>query len=221
MAKANCSICGKVVARNTLTSRPQIICQPCRRVRRETANKAPRVRRPSKRDRICEVCQNPYHANYDGQRTCSRTCGVKIHSRIANAKPKPKRERSCRWCGRIRVTGDNWLSWCSNQCYNNGRGARIKGLYDLACSLGLGGGSWRERLVAYIAKRDRQTCQVCREIVDLTLKSGVQGNEMGPSLDHIIPVSLGGADVIENLQLTQWVCNVNRSNEFFIAESAA
>ena len=90
-------------------------------------------------------------------------------------------------------------------------------MYELACSLGLGGGGWRERLVYHVAKRDQQTCQICGRFVDLTLKSGVQGDELGPSLDHLIPVSLGGADVIENLQLTHWICNANRGTEFFIA----
>jgi len=56
-----------------------------------------------------------------------------------------------------------------------------------------------------IAKRDSFRCQICRR----TLKMDATGR-FKPTLDHIVPVSLGGAHNYENLQLAHLSCNAKR-----------
>jgi hypothetical protein len=64
-----------------------------------------------------------------------------------------------------------------------------------------------ERLAIY--ERDAWTCQICSEPVDRTQRPGTR---WAASLDHIIPVSLGGPDELDNLRLAHHRCNSVRGN---------
>ena len=60
-----------------------------------------------------------------------------------------------------------------------------------------------------IYDRDQWKCQLCRKIVGKTRKNP---HPRSPSLDHIIPRSLGGTDDPANLQLAHLRCNIIKSN---------
>ena len=55
-------------------------------------------------------------------------------------------------------------------------------------------------------------CYLCEEEIDLTLprKIGVQGWGYGLHLDHVTPLSKGGADCLENVAPTHALCNLNK-----------
>lgn len=53
-------------------------------------------------------------------------------------------------------------------------------------------------------------CAICGQPVDKTLK---YPHPMSPTVDHIIPVSKGGSDVLENLQLAHRRCNRLKSDK--------
>lgn len=59
-----------------------------------------------------------------------------------------------------------------------------------------------------LAVRDGTTCRFCAGPVDMALTSG----PMRPSVDHILPRSLGGNDEPANLQLLHLRCNIRKSN---------
>jgi 5-methylcytosine-specific restriction endonuclease McrA len=59
--------------------------------------------------------------------------------------------------------------------------------------------------LASLARRDGYRCGICSGPVDLYAEGG-----FGPSIDHILPVSLGGDASPENLQLSHLVCNVRK-----------
>lgn len=82
--------------------------------------------------------------------------------------------------------------WCSPDCYQNAR-ARP-------------GLPRRRDLVAYLMKRDHGRCGKCRE--PIRAKKGPRG----PSIGHIIPVSLGGEHALENLQPEHLDCNQRAGN---------
>lgn len=69
-------------------------------------------------------------------------------------------------------------------------------------------GSWigyRRRVAIY--ERDGWLCWICTEPVD----QGAHWNaDLAPSLDHVIPASLGGPDDDENLRCAHRVCNARR-----------
>jgi len=65
--------------------------------------------------------------------------------------------------------------------------------------------------VAELVNRDGPNCSICGDPVDMTLRARVDGY-MGPSIDHILPRSLGGSDEPENLALAHLSCNMQKSN---------
>lgn len=63
--------------------------------------------------------------------------------------------------------------------------------------------TWQEIFI-----RDVGVCQICKEPV-------IERNRMhrlGPTIDHIVPLSLGGSDTRGNVQLAHRSCNCRKSN---------
>lgn len=63
--------------------------------------------------------------------------------------------------------------------------------------------------VELIAKRDSYLCHLCNEIVDMEIK---RTEKMGATIDHILPLSKGGLDTMENVALAHWICNIRKGN---------
>lgn len=58
-----------------------------------------------------------------------------------------------------------------------------------------------------VFKRDRWICQICHHRVD----SGLSGrHKVGPTLDHIVPLSKGGPHSYANSQLAHRSCNSSK-----------
>lgn len=61
--------------------------------------------------------------------------------------------------------------------------------------------------------KTQNTCGICGNPVDKQLKAP---HPLSPVIDHIMPVSKGGhPSAIENLQLTHWTCNRQKSDKVF------
>lgn len=60
---------------------------------------------------------------------------------------------------------------------------------------------------ASIYERDAWTCQLCEAPVDPSLR---HPDPMSASIDHIVPLALGGAHVRENVQLAHLRCNISK-----------
>ena len=60
-----------------------------------------------------------------------------------------------------------------------------------------------------LAVRDGRRCNICNRKIDLSL-SGMA--KWGPTIDHILPVSLGGTNDPNNLTLAHRCCNTRRGN---------
>lgn len=58
-------------------------------------------------------------------------------------------------------------------------------------------------------------CNICSLPVDLTAprQTGKPGWENGLHLDHLIPISKGGPDILSNVRATHGICNLNKSNK--------
>ena len=69
-----------------------------------------------------------------------------------------------------------------------------------------------------IGERDNWTCYICEEVVNTNLP---RTSRMGGTVDHVVPISRGGDDSLENLRLAHWICNIRKSDslEFVNAES--
>ena len=60
-----------------------------------------------------------------------------------------------------------------------------------------------------IIRRDKGICGLCGEAVDLTAEPR---SRRSPSIDHIVPLSLGGEHSYENCQLAHHSCNSKKGN---------
>jgi len=60
-----------------------------------------------------------------------------------------------------------------------------------------------------LIERDGNLCRLCNTEIDLTL---ARNSRWGATIDHIVPLSLGGSDEIENMQLAHWICNIKKGN---------
>lgn len=61
-----------------------------------------------------------------------------------------------------------------------------------------------------ILRKTAQVCALCGMPIDKTLK---YPNPMSISIDHIIPVALGGQSTLDNLQATHLICNKEKGKK--------
>lgn len=223
MDKSTCTLCdSKVLARGwcskhynrwrrtgSLEASESFACVTCRRVTSRTS------------------------MNGSVPRYCSRDCDPK---RIEIEKRKAKRaERrgTCQLCGIATEGFGSYRIYCSARCqtehtrYPNGRVKRDCYICGKAIDFDqirpsgkrLGKNTrkcftcYRDQVypmkVADLAERDGFDCAICTEPVDFSLK---RPERLSPSIDHIIPVSRGGTNTPENLQLAHLTCNIRKRN---------
>jgi len=142
--------------------------------------------------------------------------------------PAPLAGKQCRFDGcRRRVCKKSGKGYCRGHYrnlvgYGDPRGARLT---CFKCSGEFFPGNANRRLcdectgihvrqgyrlsVDDLAKRDGYECRLCGKIVDFTHR---WPDRQSPSVDHIIPWSLGGTHAESNLQLAHLACNMRKGN---------
>lgn len=104
---------------------------------------------------------------------------------------------SCPECGevvtRLKSIGHGY---CSRVCQQRQKRRRRR-----ARKAGVGSKALSFRTVAL---RDRWTCQLCGEEVDVLLRFP---DPMCATLDHVVPLAMGGEHCESNAQLAHWRCN--------------
>lgn len=125
----------------------------------------------------------------------------------------PLRFRRCKRCDATMIDRKG-RAYCSDACRVAVNIDKVMGLYRVAFETGAVAEAcmWRVALTRYLAERDGPKCRICSKVVDLSLSSGPRGDDLGPSIDHVVPRSKGGSDELSNLRLTHWVCNRQRGN---------
>lgn len=82
--------------------------------------------------------------------------------------------------------------------------------------VGGGSGPWiNPKVRAAVFERDNWTCRLCGEVLDRDADSQ---SDWFPSLDHILPQSLGGSHTLENLRAAHRWCNSIRGAKDFHQE---
>lgn len=217
-----CTECGK-----ELTGRQKVACsarcrnqrlmkseayqQASERYRKSAKCKAQRLRATHIRDRECERCGAPRRRQ---ARFCSRECAA--DARRKERPPRVVREKrwpacrvflpDCAVCGKTFATPYT-VSTCSPECraikrrgdrrdYEHRRRARKKDAYVQDV---------RRR---DIYERDGWRCQLCGEDVD---RDAVAPAPRSPSIDHIVPLAVGGTHEPRNVQLAHFICNARKS----------
>lgn len=114
---------------------------------------------------------------------------------------------SCRECGERLAPAENHhviavsRNYCSDACRNRAKCRRRR-----VARKGLP----VERYAASdVFERDGWVCRLCEEPIDRSRK---WPDGQSASIDHVLPVSLGGADVMANVQAAHLSCNIGKSN---------
>lgn len=154
--------------------------------------------------RDCEVCGAEFRGLAPRVRTCSVECGGVLRRRGNNrfgylcsvAFP------TCAACGTTFSTRFVRQRVCSEGC----RLAVKRDTEARRRALKLGA-HVEPYSRTQIALRDGYSCGICSSAVDMSLR---HPHPLSASIDHVIPLSRGGADAPSNVQLAHFVCNVSK-----------
>ena len=149
------------------------------------------------------VCQcGTTFASRTRRKYCSTECAKLAADQMAMRRRTPKtkvlRKVACFECGASFEAGSSTAKYCSNRCRKRGRGyshqSRARKFGVKRESFGL----------TEIYIRDNWTCGICGDQVDPEAK---WPDQMCASLDHVVPLSLGGGHTRDNVQCAHWLCN--------------
>lgn len=133
---------------------------------------------------ICALaeCGAPFQPKQEGQRCCSEKHGKLQYNRESRA---DGRQKSSVWNDKRR---DN---------------------YHRRRALKKATATGEPVLFAEIAERDRWRCSLCKKVVNPAVK---WPDPKSPSLDHVVPLSKGGAHDPSNVALAHLGCNTAKNN---------
>jgi hypothetical protein len=157
-----------------------------------------------------KTCRSLFIVQHTGQKFCSGNCREKYHGRDAISRGDILASRiyfgTCVHCGKWKATQNklaiNRLS--CQQCQDSltkRRDTRKSHMRRAAGEMTM--------TVEDLACRDGAKCNICQRKINMN-KSGLE--PLGPTIDHILPVSKGGTNDPSNLALAHRRCNVSRGN---------
>lgn len=207
---SECLVCG-VAIQQVGAGRPRKTCSTKCKNKRDQATKpkAPTTKRN------CEICQTQFETARKYQRTCSKQCSydrVKIESRrkweLAKASKPPVKIVSCKWCEQPLEVSTSFRGVIKyhDYCKKPARQAqyRVKSIRRQGIKKG--------NVISHdkVAERDGHNCYLCGQKVDMSLP---RTSRYGATLDHVIPLSKGGTDTMDNVKLAHWICNIQKSDK--------
>lgn len=193
-----CAVCGKLMWRRKGSSLPlgQSTCKPCR--------SSTGLGRTPVQWASCEQCGELFEAKWSSSsnrlvRTCSRSCGQQLRFVY------PAYQRVCTVCSSLFEANNARASVCSTKCRNKIKNAGGQRQHK---------GRARSAGVPYepvdrrrVFVRDGWCCGVCGGAVDPEL---THPDPLSASLDHIVPISLGGPHLYSNVQCAHLKCNIDK-----------
>lgn len=119
-------------------------------------------------------------------------------------------QRTCPTCsGRFIVRSDYSDRTCSAECSTTWKAERRREVMRRRKFRERGARRGERYSLRQVAERDRWRCGLCRGRVS---KSKAAPHPKAPTIDHILPLSLGGDDTLANVQLACFLCNSLKGN---------
>lgn len=191
-------------------------CKACDRNRaKRYYEKAGRTRRGHTRSDIarppieegeCHECGTRFTPLNRGGIYCSRKCSGKARRTVG---PRPPRQLTILFCV---VCKDMFESWhphnktCSPECQRlNIKHRSLNSTSRRRMRIKESG--YEPFQYTDVYERDHWVCAICGEGINPELR---YPDRMSVSLDHIVPLSQGGAHSMQNAQAAHWICNVKR-----------
>ena len=172
---------------------------------------------PSKPTLTCSMCGKPCWKGPSSRPSpVCRDC-----QRSLPKKPRVRSSGVCAQCGEFFASDARNAKHCSISCGNRSRKGRRPLAPKKKPTTEQNRRHYEKRRAAKagvdardvdrqaIFERDKWRCQLCGKRVDGSL---VFPHPQSKSLDHIIPISLGGPHSPENVQLAHLSCNRRKSN---------
>lgn len=154
----------------------------------------------------CKMCGSPIGIRTMQSKFCSRDCS-RDWRQAWSPKGKPRASKiwftSCTSCSQpftARVPNAIRCKEC-RRAYNE---ARLTRKYHERRAVGK-----MTMTVQALARRDGPVCWICTMGVDMSLSGSAP---MGPTIDHLLPISKGGTNDKGNLALAHRSCNMRRGN---------
>jgi hypothetical protein len=164
----------------------------------------------------CKGCKTRMTNPKWGKVYCTSRC-----RRIATYKPKPPLKRPCTVCGRIveRMRngrgGKDGPTYCDRRCARKAwvKIDKLNGSYQARASK-------RKRMISAAAlelvnpfvvfRRDQWVCYLCGDWCD---PRNAVPHPKAATIDHVIPISLGGAHSYANIRLACFICNCTKRDQ--------
>lgn len=200
---ALCAECKAPFARKPL-GRPRKYCsEKCRQRVGNRAQNRRRLPAPKQPERQCENdrCVEVFAPGRRDQVFCSHRCRVNQgqNRRYSGAPLRQGAdfERVCVECGETFTAKKANAKWCSPIC-------RIRTCRRDDSRRRHPGNRSALYTDREIFERDRWTCHLCRKKIDPTAD---RRSPAGATIDHLVPLSLGGDDEPANVAAAHWRCN--------------
>lgn len=210
-----CSYCGKVYLNRRGENEGNKYCsRECyfEAIKQRKINKDNHkdIAKVNNKKRICKECGKEYVARSGVY--CSDECRKAVANRKSLERSIGKKDGryKCKVCGKPFITayGDKRRSYCSTFCKDIAkRDARQVCKQTRRARK-------RKAFVATVYRsdifeRDSWRCQICGKKVNRSVKVP---HPMAPTIDHIIPLAVGGTHEPRNVQCAHFICNSRKSH---------
>lgn len=195
------------------TGRPTNYCSiTCRRSHDWQKQKSQLILNVPDRIVNCDSCGTVFTTRRKAQRFCSYDCRQSDYRFAGFAKRAESKktvfEYECDLCKEliIRYSPLGGHKRYHPECSKIAEQARYRKKTVKRQSNAKPSGVYVEQLI----ERDGYLCYLCQEPIDMKVP---RTSKRGATVDHVIPLSRGGSDEMDNLKLAHWICNNKKSNK--------
>lgn len=226
-----CARCGTLLTQRQKAAKQRFCSMSCAK-RAEWSGSS--SRKPTS---VCLQCGEHFVAKWGSGKFCSRECafigrGRAVSTPFACVVPWT----TCDLCGASFV---GRARYCSQRCRETKVAWRVfitrcvdchnlfthRAPQSIRCDPCRSLHKWRtatrwkkaSKLLPFVAHRDRWVCGICNQPVES--RQYRPDDIWSPTVDHVVPISLGGSDEPENLRLAHMICNSVRGNDVCVSKS--
>ena len=211
-SRSHCRHCKIAIGNKITAGAPKIYCS--RKCSQKFRAKKPKEKLPN----YCHHCKVLYFTAITASRFCSSDCRAKDDIK----------QKSEKWRVAFDIAhpdGNKTVTCklCEEPLTFNARKSKMR-LYHPHCSIEAQRARYRIKTVKRQSKKLIPTrvaadgivrmygsvCHICTNPIDLDLP---RNSRYGLTVDHVIPISKGGTDSVDNMKPAHWICNILKSDK--------